>query len=277
MLKVRHFVRAIKALNTRAFDICLNSGQFDDRDLREALVLSAFAGFDAGVETLTARMTRDLDFLTDTLDRAFDIASVKGHAGPQAILEVAGVDPSHEQDFPLYLSAVNNQGTSAAYLVLHGADDGNLEYAMKSAFKRGHRQLATDCMFLRQNMATPDAALRWAVRRNHLLFAEAAIQAGANPNLDHGSLLLETTQDGRLQMLLLLVKHGGDVLASGAGAFFEAVKRCQDAPTYQVAKVLYDTARSRDLLLPERIDESAEQPFRMPGYVHFGHFSAGSR
>jgi hypothetical protein len=275
MLKVRHFIRAIKAQNAKAFDICLNSGQFDDNDLREALVLSAFSGFDTAVETLTERMGRDLGFLTDTLDRAFDIASVKGHAGPQGILEGAGVDPSHEQDFPLYLSAVNNQGISAAYLVLHGADDDNLEYAMKSAFKRGHRQLATECMFLRQNMATPDAALRWAVKRNHQQFAEAAIQAGANPNQGNGTLLLETTQDGKLQMLLLLVKHGGDVLASGVDVFFEAVKRCKDAATYQVAKVLYDTAKTRDILLPEPIED--ENQFRMPSYVHFGHFAVGAR
>lgn len=273
MLKVRHFVRAIKARNPKAFDICLSRGAFDDKDLREALVLSAFSGFDAGVEILTARIDDDLGFLSDTLDRAFDIASVKGHAGPQAILELAGVDPSHEQDFPLYLSAVNNQATSAAYLVLHGADDGNLEYAMKSAFKRGHRQLATNCMFLKQNMATPDAALRWAVKRNHLVFAEAAIQAGANPNLDGGALLIETTQEAKLQMLLVLVKHGGDVLAGGAAAFFEAVKRCKDAATYQVAKALYDTTRLRDILVPEPVPDGPEPQFRMPGYVHFGHFS----
>lgn len=273
MLKVRHFVRAIKARNSKAFDICLSRGAFDDKDLREALVLSAFSGFDAGVERLTARIDDDLGFLSDTLDRAFDVASVKGHAGPQAILELAGVDPSHEQDFPLYLSAVNNQATSAAYLVLHGADDGNLEYAMKSAFRRGHRQLATSCMFLKQNMATPDAALRWAVKRNHLVFAEAAIQAGANPNLDGGILLIETTRDAKLQMLLLLVKHGGDVLAGGAAVFFDAVKRCRDAATYQVAKALYDTTRLRDILVPEPVPDGPEPQFRMPGYVHFGHFS----
>lgn len=242
-LSPKHFIQAIKSKNPKAVHICIASGLYDEYDLRQALAFSAFSGFDEGATLLLSHaQTERKDFVHNELDRCIDLSATRGHASTMRIFESAGADPNHEDDFPFYLSVGRGHVCSSLYLLLRGAQDQNVEYALKTAYKRGHQDLAKTCVKLKNIANTPEYALFEAIRKDDRELARAALLAGADPNENQAALLYMACREKRTAIMLLMAAAGGNPLLRGSKEWLEAARASADLRNMEAAKSIYQRA-----------------------------------
>ncbi len=228
MLSPKHFIRTINMKNEKAFNICLNSNYFREKDFKEALVYCTFTGWLEGARKLLSRIDYDKPYLENEIPRMTNLSSTSGKMYLLNLLENFGANPLQQEDFPFHLSCTNGHADTSAYIILKGADQKNIERSIKKAYDRGFKELAMSCLFLKMNMKTQNDALEWAIKKNNNKFIEASLIAGANPNLKDGDLIFKCIYENKIEALNLLVKFGGDVLIRGDRVFFESAKNTKD-------------------------------------------------
>lgn len=243
-MSVKTFIHAIRTNNLWLVKAHFKSGKFSEHDYRQSLVLASMWGRHEIVKYISRLGLGFMD-----LESAVNAACAKGQTHSVKILETEGADLHAEEDFSLYVAATRINKSTSAFLLLNEPGFDNVEYALKTVFKRGHRDFSMDCLSFHGNAKNPDKALEWAVKKRKTDFALGALDAGANANQGNAELLIRSIYEGQNDMIELLSARGADILARGEHVVLDAVKKCGKMDTTKLVYEKVKWAKSNPVVL----------------------------
>lgn len=243
-LTIKTFIHSIRTDCLSILKPHVLSKKFTEIDYQKALTLAAFWNKPNCLKYLS-----NLDWGFLDKDSALNAAAAAGRISSIATLDVAGADIHTEEEFPLYIAANRLHSGTASYLLLQNPKFEHVEYALKTVFKRGHKDFAMDCLAFQSKASVPDKALEWSITKNKPLFVVGAIKGGANPNYNNGEFLYKCLAEGNYRMAELLGNSGADILARGEDTLGSVLSHSRNIDCLKVAYSLVRKARTKPMVL----------------------------
>ena len=245
----KSFIASIRANNLPAVRVHAESGCFGERALQQAMSLSAFCGHRRLLRYFfNKKQNGDFAFLDTGI--SLEAASASGKVQGVVDLISFGADLHCDEDFPYYLALSHNRPVTSFYLHFAGTDLNANEHALRTAFKRGWRDLVYDLFAVHAHANNPDQGLEWSVRKGKVRVALGAMLAGADPARNDSDLLFQAIANGQDEIVRLLVEHGADVLARGERILLDTARRSQRSSTIQTVFRFVQRARSEPTFIP---------------------------
>lgn len=243
------FIAAIRGNNLAAVRLHAESGRFAERVLQLAMNLSAFCGHQRLLHYfLDLRQSGRCRFLEPSASLAAAAAAGKVHG--IAELRALGADVHCDEDLPYYLALTRDHPVTAFYLHFAGVDPCANEHALRSAYRRGRRELVFDLCTLATQAPTPAQALAWSVRKSKLKLALGALLAGADPAANDSESLFVAIENGQDELIRLLCEHGADVLARGERILLDTARKSQQGSTLRTVHHFVQRTRRQPTFIP---------------------------
>lgn len=248
-IDTRSFIAAIRDNNLPAVRIHAESGLFDEHALQQAMTLAAFRGQRALLKYFfNQKQNGDFDFLDTGV--SLEAASAAGRVNGVIDLLAFGADLHCDEDFPYYLALTHNHTVTAFCLYYAGVDLRSNEHALRTAFKRGLRDLVHDIFAVNAHANTPAKGLEWSIRKGKVQLALGTMLSGADPAQNDSELVFLAIENGQDEIVRIMSERGADVLARGERILLDTAKKSRRASTLQTVYRLAQKARGQPTLLP---------------------------
>lgn len=269
----RSFIAAIRGNNLAAVRGHAESGRFAPGVLQQAMNLAAFCGHR---RLLGYFFNLKQNGVYEFLDTAASLEAAAAAGKVQGVVDLIsfGADLHCDEDFPYYLALNHNHPVTSFYLQLAGVNLLRNEHALRSAYRRGWRELVLDICALHTQAPTPRAALPWSVRQGKVRVALGALLAGADPCENDSELLFSAIANGQDEMVRILAEHGADVLARGERILLDTAKASHRGSTLRLVYGLYRKAQDEPCVLLAGSGGRTQALKTVEGRAEF---SAGSR
>jgi hypothetical protein len=245
----KSFIAAIRGNNLPAVRIHAESGCFSEYALQQSMTLAAFCGHRGLLKYFfNQKQNGDFDFLDTGI--SLEAASAAGRVLGVIDLLSFGADLHYEEDFPYYLALTHNHPVTAYYMYYAGIDLCANEHALRTAFKRGWRDLVHDIFSVNALANTPERGLEWSIRKGRVPLALGTMLAGADPAKNDSELIFLAIESGQDEIVRIMCERGADVLARGERVLLDTAKKSRRSSTLQTVYGLARKSRAQPALLP---------------------------
>lgn len=248
-LDSRSYIAAIRANNLAAARLHTESGRFAEGVLQLAMNLAAYCGHRRLLcYFLDLKHSGRCSFLDPSASLA--AAAAAGKVQGIAELRALGADVHCDEDFPYYLALNRDHPVTSFYLQFAGVDPGANEHALRSAYRRGRRELVFELCALATQAPTPAQGLAWSVRTHKLKVALGALLAGADPAANDSEVLFQAIESGQDELIRLLCEHGADVLARGERILLDTARQSRSGSTLRTVHHFVQQTRRQPTYIP---------------------------